>query len=243
MPYRRLPNTDASRTKALKTAYSKGNDIPPFKLPFSPSSYQKIQSFLPLFEHNLIMQKHAYSTQIEKNKEYINSLKKAKLYISHFIQVLNMAIMREEIPSLARKFFAMDENEKASPILNTESEIINWGKILIEGEQVRIRSGQNPLTNPTIAMVKVKYEQFLDAYNYQKTLQKNTAREQKKLAEMRSDADTIIATVWDEVEASFKNIPEEMRREKAKEFGVVYVYRKNEINKINLFEYDNATSV
>lgn len=39
MPYRRLPNTDAARLKALRNALTKGEEIPPFKLAFPQSLY------------------------------------------------------------------------------------------------------------------------------------------------------------------------------------------------------------
>lgn len=240
MPYRRLPNTDSSRIKALKSAYTKGKELPPFKLAFTQATFQKVQSFLPQFEHSMTLQKHAYSTQIQKNKDYLNALKKAKLYISHFIQVMNLAVTREELPELTRSYYFLDEEDKKVPVLNTEHDVIEWGEKIIEGETRRVREGKTPITNPTIALVRVKYEQFLEAYNHQKTLQKNTTREQKKLAELRKNADEIILKVWNEVEETFKDIPEEIRREKAKEYGLVYVYRKNEIEKINFFDFNKS---
>ena len=50
MPYRRLPNTDTARLKSLNSAFTKGKDLPPFKLAFSPSSFRKMQSSIPQFE-------------------------------------------------------------------------------------------------------------------------------------------------------------------------------------------------
>ena len=61
MPYRRLPNTDVARLRALRTAYTIGKELPPFKLAFSQSTLQKIQSFLPSFEKILLECKHAYT--------------------------------------------------------------------------------------------------------------------------------------------------------------------------------------
>lgn len=243
MPYRRLPNTDSSRLKALKKAYEMGKELPPFKLAFTQPTFQKVQSFLPQFEQCMMLQKHAYATQIERNKEYLQALKKAKLYISHFIQVLNLAIMREELPVSTREYYKLDNDEKKVPLLNTETDIIEWGKNLIEGETKRIREGKTPITNPTIAVVRVRYEQFMDAYNHQKTLQKNTAREQKKLAELRNIADEIILDVWNEVEDAYNDLSEDQKRDKAKEYGLVYVFRRNEIGKINLFNFNRSVLI
>jgi hypothetical protein len=243
MPYRRLPNTDNARLKALKKAHVKGKEIPPFKLAFSQSTYQRVEMFLPTFEHNITLQKHAYSTQVQKNKDYLKKLKKAKLYISHFIQVLNLAIAREEMPASSRSFYGLEDYEKRVPALSTEAEIIDWGKKIIDGEALRIQKGQSPVTNPTIALVRVRYEAFMEAYNHQKTLKKNTHRQQDKLIELREEADDIILNLWNEVEDTFADLPEEEKREKAKEYGLVYVYRKNEIGKIKFFDFNRQVMI
>ena len=50
MPYRRLPNTDQARLRALRTILTKGSKSTPEKLPFSQKRYLEIQAFLPQFE-------------------------------------------------------------------------------------------------------------------------------------------------------------------------------------------------
>jgi hypothetical protein len=242
MPYRRLPNTDVARLRALKLAYIKGKEIPPFKLAYSSATYSKILSFLPQFEHTLIVHKSAFNNQVNKSKEYLNNLKKAKLYISHFIQVINMAITRGDMQSSVLNFFGLQDYENKVPQLNTESEIILWGEKIINGETDRMRKGLSPITNPTIALVKVRFEDFLDAYNFQKTLQKNNIRTLQDLAKMRDDADVLIARLWDEIEASYHELPDDIRREKAKEYGIIYVFRKNELRQISVLENSYETA-
>ncbi len=229
MPYRRLPNTDAARLRALKIAFEKGKEIPPFKLSFSQRTLHKIQTFLPSFEKAIYECKQAYAKQIEKNKKYIAVLKKAKIYISHFIQVLNMAIYRGDLPVSERKFYGLNEDFKKLPSLNSEADIIKWGEKLILGETLRTRQGRSLITNPTIAVVKVRYENFLDSYKFQKMLQKNHLRAQENLDNLRIQADEIIINIWNEVEKYYINEPEDLRREKAKKYGLVYVFRRNEL--------------
>ncbi len=235
MPYRRLPNTDNARHKALLKAYHKGKETPPFKLAFSQSTYQRIVSFLSGFEKKILHQKSALNKQIERHKDYQNLQKKAKLYISHFIQVVNMSIQRGEISGSILDYYKLNGYSKKLPPLSTEEEILNWGEKIIEGETQRIRKGMNPITNPTIAVVKVRYEKFLEAYHNQKNLQSANNRALKELADLRPEADDIILNIWNEVEESFRDLPDNLRREKAMEYGLVYVYRKNEISDQNLF--------
>lgn len=236
MPYRRLPNTDNARIRALTVAHNKGGDLPPFKLAFSQSTFQKIKSLLPGYENAISEHRNALQLHADKNKEYQRKFKKAKLYISHFIQVVDMAITRGEHPASIRSYFHLEENEKKLPGLNNEEEILNWGRLLIDGEKDRRTSGLAPITNPTIAVVKVHYDKFVEAFNHQRSLKNRVQRAHDNLEELRATADEIIQQAWNEIEETFKDLPEEIRRDKAAEYGVVYVFRKNELSGLNLFE-------
>jgi len=236
MPYRRLPNTDSSRLKALKKALEKGKNLTPMDLAYKQSTFQRVRSFLPKWEKAITEHKNSYDIQIKNNKEYQKKLRKARLYISHFIQVVNMAIIRGELQSAVRVYYGIEKDNSKLPALNTETDTIEWGKRLIEGENKRKMSGYAPITNPTIAVVRVHYDNFQEAYNFQKTLQKNHARALNALADLRDEADDIILNVWNEVEDSYNDLPEDLKREKAQKYGLVYVYRKNEIGRISLFK-------
>jgi len=235
MPYRRLPNTDVARLKALKHAYQKGKELPPFKLAFSQSTFNRIHAILSSFDATVRLYKNTYAVGIAKSREYPASFKKAKLYISHFIQVMNMAIARGEQHPNIRTFYGLDENDNKVPEMNTEAELIKWGELIIAGETERLKKGMTPITNPTIAVVKVRFEQLMDAYHSKKINQKNNIRILNDVTALRTQADDIILNVWNEVESHFSNLPDDMMREKATEYGISYVYRKNELQRLNVF--------
>lgn len=236
MPYRRLPNTDNARLKALRNANEMGREIPPFKLAFSQNCFRKVQAVLPGFEQAISEQQNAYSLHAEKNKEFQKRSKKIRLYISHFIQVLNMAVMRSELPLETLKFFGMDKDNRKVPGLNTDEEVLEWGKKIIEGERNRISSGQSPITNPTMAVLKVHYDKFIESYNYQKSLKLRASRAHDALLQKREEVDMIIQQTWNEVEETYNDLPEEIKRDKASDYGLVYVFRKSELSGINLFQ-------
>jgi hypothetical protein len=96
--------------------------------------------------------------------------------------------------------------------------------------------GMSPITNPTIAVVKVRYENFVDSYKFQKTLQKSSERALLDLNDQRRIADNIITQIWNEVEAAYGELPEDIRRDKAADYGVVYVFRKNELPSLSVLQ-------
>jgi hypothetical protein len=220
----------------MKSAYEKGKELPPFKLAFSPSTFRNMQKVLPLFENAISEHKNSLNIQAEKNKEYQRRLRKVRLYISHFIQVVNLAIVRGDLLPETRNYFGMEEDERKVPTLASEEDVIHWGKKLIDGEGKRRNKGLNPITNPTIAVLKVHYDKFMEYHNYQQSLKNRSQRAQDQLNEKRAQVDGIIQQLWNEVESSFADLPEEMRREKAVEYGLVYVFRKNEISPSTVFQ-------
>jgi hypothetical protein len=236
MPYRRLPNTDVARLKALKHAYQKGKELPPFKLAYSQSTFTKVHAILPSFEAAVRLYKNTYAATIAKGREYPASFKKAKLYISHFIQVVNMAIARGELHPNIRTFYGLDEFDSKVPEMNTETELIKWGEQIIAGETERLNKGMPPITNPTIAVVKVRYQQLLDAYHTKKINQKNNIRILNDVTALRSQVDEIILNVWNEVENHFSSLSDEMMREKAAEYGIAYVFRRNELQRLSVLK-------
>ena len=234
MPYRRLPNTDTARLRALKAVLTANGSPDMNAQPVGNETLHRIDVFLPMFESVILNARSNKMMHLQKNKEYPYLLRKARLYTSHFIQVLNMAIARGEIKPSVRSFYGLTEYAGRVPDLNAESEVLSWGEAVIRGESERVRTGSSPMTNPSIAVVKVWHEKLEEAYYYKSTYQKSAARTLQDIARRRVEADDLILRAWNEIEAFYADLPEEMLREKASVWGVVYVYRPYERERMNL---------
>jgi hypothetical protein len=231
MPYRRLPNTDAARIRAMKKVYDRSRDLPPNRMVISAKSLVNLQRFIPLFEHNIFLQRQTFAFQNVRSGNYSEITRKARVYLIHFIRVMNMAIARGDLPAETRLCYGLAANAATVPGLKTENQLITWGRKVIEGEEQRLRTGGNPITNPTIAVVKVRYENFLEANNYHKILIKRISDYSSKANSLRKEADEIILQVWNEVEAAFSGLPEGIRKKACEDYGIVYFYRKEEKKK------------
>lgn len=58
----------------------------------------------------------------------------------------------------------------------------------------------------------------------------------EKNSALRKEADDIILQIWNEVEKSHFELPEETRKIRNEEYGLIYFYRKNELLKSNTRE-------
>jgi hypothetical protein len=150
-----------------------------------------------------------------------------------------MAIFRGDLPAETRAFYGLATDESTVPSFTTENELMNWGRRIIEGEEFRIKKGGSPITNPTIAVVKVRFENFIEALTYHNTLAKKTIGYTEKNYKLRKEADEIILQLWNEVENTHNALPEEIRKSLSEEYGLVYFYRKGELEKANAPEIQN----
>ena len=231
MPYRRLPNTDVARLRAIEAGLELGKRTSINKLAFSQQTLEKLQTFYPHFLGAIRQLNISKQNQFDRSKEYGEIFRKAKLYMSHFLQVVNFAILRGEMKPDVIEYYGLKMNSKATPPLNLEANVLTWGERIIEGEQKRVMKGGSPIYSPSIALVKVHYEEFKDAYRHQKMLQNITNRASVKVAELRVQADEMIQNMWNEVENSMIHFSDDEKREKASEYGIVYVYRASEQKK------------
>jgi hypothetical protein len=228
MPYRRLPNTDQARIRAMEKALKKCLTDVATDCPISEASLELLESVLPKFQHSIINYNAAQKNQITKNKEYTELIKKARIYVSHFIQVLNFTIARGELKPDAREFYGLSAHKESLPSLASEKNILEWGRKLIEGEQKRLQKGGNPIYNPSIALVKVNYEKFSDAHLFQKNLISTTNRALKLVNDLRPEVDNLILQIWNEIENYYRQPDETADRDKTTEYGIIYIFRRHE---------------
>ncbi|NDV79023.1 hypothetical protein [Dysgonomonas sp. 511] len=226
MPYRRLPNTDNARIRALRAIIDKNNAL--FGKSVVSYNMRNLELMLRNIENAQMRYKLTLETQVEANRKFQRLIKNARLYVSHFIQVLNLSVIRGEIKKDAKKLYGIDPDCFAVPDLTSNEALVLWGDNIIKGEQARIAQGGAPIYNPTIARVNVAFSQFKDAYFTQKTHQGSTARQLDQLSCQRQEIDDALTTLWNQIEAAFADLPAPERIERCKEYGVVYYLRREE---------------
>jgi len=228
MPYRRLPNTDKARIRAMQIALNGYNNAKNGKDVLFLDTVRKLNSILVEFTNKVDAYNSAFAFQIKNQKKHKIFFYNCKLYVSHFIQVMNFAILRGELDKSIKKYYQLKVNSSNLPALNSEKQLILWGQRIIKGELIRINNGEKPIENPSLHNLNLSYEKFTNSINYQKELQNLTRAAQNSLVNIRPDIDLLIKNLWDEIETFFEKYPPLIRREKAKLFGINYIYRKNE---------------
>lgn len=228
MPYRRLPNTDQARLRALRAAIRQGGQQTYNEQVISFASLREAENFLNVFEKQSILYKQTFENQVNANKKYQQVLNNVRMYISHFIQVFNLSVIRGEIKKEQKLLYQLDPDTHNLPDLSTETAILEWGQNIITGENERIRHGGMPIYNPTIAKVHVHYEMFKEYKSGQRLSQATTNRNWEELVNLREKGDKIILDIWNQVEDFYKDETPYKKLTKCQQYGLVYYYRRNE---------------
>ena len=232
MPYRRLPTTDKARRRALDAALKQTSKLDVSKLAFSKHTLHELNLVKTNFENTLTQYNADINTQAEKTKEYKAVMEKAVMYISHFIQVLFMTVERGELKENVLEFYGLSGANGKVPALNTEEEVLDWGHRIIEGEQKRMQTGGSPIYSPSIAIVKVKVEEFKDMAIFMQNQKRISARSYERMKEVRKATNDFIGKMWTEIETNLENGSPKHKRQRAQEYGIVYVFRRREKKKL-----------
>lgn len=228
MPYRRLPNTDAARLRALKTVLD-SNEIYTVRNRFI--DWQTINRAQPAYDRLLTASEQyrlSYAAQMRGTGKIDKLQRNAQMYVSHFLQVLLMAVERGEIKKSALKLYGLDEETTTLPHMKSIGGLLKWGAMAVEGEKARVKQGGRPIYNPTVGMVSTHLDIFRDSYEQHKRLQERTAKAAEALKQIRPEVDSVLCDLWNQIEKHFKDEPAEDRLDKCRKLGVVYYYRKNE---------------
>ncbi|MDR1543548.1 MAG: hypothetical protein LBS50_03875 [Prevotellaceae bacterium] len=237
MPYRKLPKTDQARVRTLKTVLNLETMYRFHNVPLSYELLTKAKTQLPLFEHHQNLYNQAYEHYQKNNANYRVIVNAARLYISHFIQIFNMAVTRGEFKKEHRSFYKLQVENGNLPDLSNDESLLEWGKNLIDGEMQRVRTCGMPMTNPTSANLRVHYERFKETRTEQQYRFAAMQRTREKFNLERAKTDILIKEIWDYIENFFNELPPEQKIEECTKCGVIYYYRNSE----NEEEFDGET--
>lgn len=228
MPYRRLPKTDAARLKALKTVLD-CNDI--YTVRNRVIDWQVLNRCRPAYD-KLYTACEQYKVCLAVQKRKTGQLDKlqhnATMFVSHFIQVLFLAMERGEIKAKNKALYGFEQSDSALPNLKSAESVLEWGQKVVDGERQRVRAGGLPIYNPTIGKVATHLDIFRDAYEEQRLRMKQTADALAAVQRLRPEVDAVLLDLWNQIEAHFASYPPEQRFAECRKLGVVYYYRRKE---------------
>ena len=234
MSTKKLPETDDERLDILRAALGQEESNEAWDKILSIMELQEVRLFVPLYEGANFNLNQATSDRNRAITLYDELFKNAQLYISHFIQVLFLTVIRNEIRSESLSLYGFEENNPVLPDLSTEEAILNWGEKLMRAESERTYRGGIPLYNPAIAKVKVHYELFKESIYSLGIYEKNLARMENNMKDLRQKANELIWEIWTKVEERYSTSSPAEQNLRFKAYKIQFHSRKGE--QLNVFD-------
>jgi hypothetical protein len=223
MPRRQLPRSNDARTKALNACLAKANaTTDPAQRLISPDQIMRLSNSAGQWgtvTGSLADLLRAQTLATKLDGERFDKL--AQL-ISHYIQVMNLAIDRGEIPAEDRALYQLDVNDGNVPSLTAADDVKLWAGRVITGEGKRVAAGGPPMAMPTAAQVALALEHFNEAELAQSNAKTAYDLGQEAVNALEPGVDDLIKELWDTIEFALRNDDPSSLRRKAREWGVVY---------------------
>ena len=220
---KKLPETNEERIAILRAALDQEEINEEEEKILSMAELHELRLFTTTLEGADFVLNQAIIDRDKAKRLYADLFKNAQLYISHFMQVLFLTVIRNEIKAENLLLYGFQENNPVLPDLSTEEAVLKFGENLLQGETERIHRGGIPLYNPAIAKVRVHYELFKEVIYSLSIYEKNLLRSQTNMKDMRKKADDFIWNIWNKVEARYKKYPPEEQTLRLKVYNIKYI--------------------
>lgn len=228
MPSRDLPNTDVKRLQALEAAAAKAAATDPTQLAFTAETKTQLDADLPLFLTEMQQRGTALSEQTEATQALTGQRRRLRMFSSHYLRVFNLAIEREAFAASDRGHYQLPTSQDSLPALTSEADLLLWSQRINAGEAARVAAGGAAMAFPSAAEVQAERDAYVALQADQTTKKDAFDAEAEDVETMREGIDDLIEDIWDEVEFTFRKQSPASLRNKAREYGVVYVSRPGE---------------
>lgn len=219
---RQLPQSNISRMSAIDSAAAKNTALGAASFLTAPTKTRlaAIQTAYRTGYNAIAPAKQAMVTLTTTKTGFADV---CRTLCSHFIQVFNLAVVRNFFPAADRAFYKLDVNTGNVPEMNTDAQIVQVAKDLKKGETDRTAGGAVAMAMPVIAEVNTAFTNLDGTLMTHSTAVDAYDQAQENLDAQNTEADAVIKKVWDEVETFYNEEEPASQRQNAREWGVVYV--------------------
>ena len=217
-----LPDSTPTRLQVLTVAKEKKDSLDPSQNILSAGTTTRLDELYPLFVGaiNKVATRKGESTEATDLK--IESGKELRLYISHFLHVFNMAVLRKVYPPSARAFFNLDVSTGNLPDIASDTNAELAATTIAAGALDLASHAMPPMVNPSAEEVAAKLGIFKTAYAGHSNKAQELDAAQEALDALTPEADKVIKKIYDEVETHYNEEEPESMRADCKWWGVIY---------------------
>ncbi len=216
------PNSSPTRLQVLTVAKEKKDSVDPSENILSAGTTTRLDDIYPIFVAalNKVATRKGESTEATDFKT--ESGKELRLYISHFLQVFNLAVVRKVYPPSARAFFGLDVSTGNLPDIASDTNAELAATAIATGALDLASHAMPPMVNPTAEEVATRLNAFKGAYAKHSNKAQELDAAQEAVDALTPEVDKVIKKIYDEAETHYNEEEPESMRADCKWWGVIY---------------------
>lgn len=231
MPFRMLPNTDASSLAALRELKRKQGTTAIADWPFIEAQGLENVACFTLLNKEVGERESAEALRSGATALTEAAMNRTQQITSHFIQTLNNGIARAALKREDRGFYSLGLDQDSVPDMTSAADVIQWATNVIQGEARRATAqgaAYKAVTFPSAAEVQAELTAFETLRAAQGTAATTALTEAQDVENIRPRIGLAILNSWDDIENKYRRLDAAARRAIAREWGVIYVSRPGE---------------
>lgn len=221
---RQLPTTNVQRHKTLNKGKLKHNSAGASSV-LSTATVTRLLAIVTLYNNgwnDITDKRQAFALLVQGLNDKSKAL---RLLCKHFLQVFMLAVERGHFAKADLEYFNLDITNPTLPDMDSEEDLTEVARIIVEGDAERVSDGGTAMAMPTAAEVAGARTVFMTALGLHTTAKTALKDAQVLQNSYNTEADSVIKQVWGEVELRYTDLPAETMRDYAREWGVIYVTR------------------
>jgi hypothetical protein len=239
MPFRRLPDSRASRLAALEAARTKAAASSSGVILLTNAQISQLDLQNPLSYHSRYKKEcgevaPARAIQVSATLLRDSLAHSARLLVVKALTNIQSAIEMGDLPEVVRGHYQLPPNKDTLPEIVTPADVRLWATRIAEGETARLGSndpaqiGEGPMAWPTVAKINTALNALTAAETEQLRAKEKADEEEEQATALDAEVDAFIKDMWDTIEFNLRNHDAPSLRRRAREWGVFYATRPGE---------------
>ena len=223
MPFRMLPNSDASSLNALRELKRKQGTTALADWPFPEAQGLENVACFTLLDREVGERENAEALRSGASTLAGATMNRTRQITSHFIQTLNNGIDRAALKREDRGFYSLGLDHGDVPAMTSNADVIQWATNVVQGEARRATAAGAayvPVTFPSAAQVQTELAAFETLLATQGTAVTTALSEARDVENIRPRIGLAILNSWDDLENKYRRLEAPARRALAREWGV-----------------------
>jgi hypothetical protein len=160
-------------------------------------------------------------------RESGSALAELETYVRDAWVVEKRRIARESLPPEVIKYYGLDI-ESELPRSGTRAQWLQWGTVVIEGDEAAVAAGYEPIANPSAAQIQIKLEAAQKEAEEVAMRDRDLDEAQQVVADSRPRAEALIYEVMDQLRFNLRKLDAPSQRRIMRSYGATFTYAAGE---------------